>query len=552
MKQKQALDILKAGKNVYITGPAGSGKTYVLREYIEYLKNRDIGFGITASTGIAATHIGGVTIHSWSGIGIREFLSPSHIEELIQKEYLYKRYKKTQVLIIDEISMLSATMLDSLDRLCQAMKQSAEPFGGMQIVLSGDFFQLPPISRDTAVQFAYKSQAWKQADIRICYLDEQWRQREAGLQNILLEIRAGEISDESRELLAEQATEKDFGHIIPTRLFTHNRDVDVLNEKELEKIDGEVFEYYMHSKGRASLVEGLRKSILAPEVLRLKKNATVMFVKNNVEAGYVNGTIGTVIDFDQGVPIVKTKSGNTIEVEETEWSIEENDKVLAQVTQLPLRLAWAITVHKSQGMTLDAAEIDLSEAFVPGQGYVALSRLRDLDGLVLRGINEMSYTMDPEILALDGRLMKQSDTWEKVIARFTEEDMKKMHGEFIVRMGGTLDEEKIAENAKVKRKDEPVISTYTKTKKLIEEGLSIKDISTRRGMTMGTIISHIEKLIELHPDIDIERYKPKAANLKKIKKAFAEAEDTKLAPVFGILKGKFSYEDIRLARLFLK
>ncbi|KKR39213.1 MAG: AAA ATPase [Parcubacteria group bacterium GW2011_GWF2_40_10] len=148
MKQKDALKILKAGKNVYLTGAAGSGKTHVLNEYISYLKNRGARAAVTASTGIAATHIGGVTIHSWSGAGIKDDLNDEDIERLIQKEYLYKKFEKTKVLIIDEVSMLSSRLFDSVERVCRAMKRSEEPFGGMQVVLSGDFFQLPPITKE--------------------------------------------------------------------------------------------------------------------------------------------------------------------------------------------------------------------------------------------------------------------------------------------------------------------------------------------------------------------------------------------------------------------
>src|SRR3989339_836551 len=174
MNQAQALDILKAGRNVYLTGAAGSGKTHALNAYIAYLKHRNVGVGVTASTGIAATHVGGITIHSWSGIGIKETLTPYEIDYLTQKEHLAKRFSKTKVLVIDEISMLSPKMFDTVDQVCRAMKRNEQPFGGMQIVLSGDFFQLPPISRDGgSIRFVNASRAWNEMDVRVCYLDEQ-------------------------------------------------------------------------------------------------------------------------------------------------------------------------------------------------------------------------------------------------------------------------------------------------------------------------------------------------------------------------------------------
>jgi len=553
MKQSIALDILKTGRNVYLTGPAGSGKTHLLREYINHLRDRGVRIGLTASTGIAATHFGGVTIHSWSGIGIRESLSERDIEEMIQKEYLWKRFNKVRVLIIDEVSMLSPQMFDSIERLSRAMKSSEKPFGGMQIILSGDFFQLPPIVRgNDSIQFINTSAAWKNMNVRVCYLNEQFRQKDLILENILQEIRRGEISETSRKILTDQRDHKFPKGITPTRLYTHNKDVDALNDEELEKISEKLYKYEMKTKGKQNLVDALTKGLLSPEILGLKKNAVVMFTKNNFEAGYVNGTLGVVEDFNQGMPVVRTFSGETIFVEWTTWAIEDNGKILAEVEQLPLRLAWAITVHKSQGMNMDAAEIDLSSAFVPGQGYVALSRLRTLEGLILKGANEMAFTMNPEVLELDNELLSESSTWESAIQKFTKKELETMHKDFILHCGGTNDKKEIEKN-KAKEADGALekIPTHEKTRKLLEKDLSLKEIASERGMTITTIISHFEKLKNIDPNIDFERFRPKEKDLKKIKKAFAETKDDKLAPIHRKLKGVYSYEELRLARLFL-
>jgi len=553
MKQSSALDILKAGRNVYLTGAAGSGKTYVLNEYITYLKDRGVAVGVTASTGIAATHLGGVTIHSWSGVGVRDSLSSEEIDALTQKEYLWKRFDKARVLIIDEISMLSPRMFDSVERVCRVMKQSEEPFGGMQVVLSGDFFQLPPIVRDgSPVQFVNASDAWKNINLRVCYLDEQFRHEDNMLEHILNEMRGGGVSDMTRSALEDQS-EKEFPDgVTPTRLYTHNIDVDALNKKELDKLPGEDHEFEMRTKGRASLVDTLKRGVLAGETLVLKKKAVVMFVKNNFEAGYVNGTLGVVESFDSDVPIVRTFSGKKIPVFSVEWVVEENGKILAQVEQLPLRLAWAITIHKSQGMSLDAAEIDLSKSFVPGQGYVALSRLRTLSGLVLRGINDMAFAVHPDVASLDTLLLKDSAKWEKVISRFETDEISTMHNEFIKKSGGTLDEKEIKKNREnvgvyVKNKK----STYEKTREFVKEKLPLEEIAKKRGMTIGTIISHLEKLQEMIVDVDFSYLKPQTDDLKKIKAAFKVTKSTKLSPVYKKLDGKYNYEDLRLARLFL-
>jgi len=552
MLQSQALDILKAGRNVYLTGSAGSGKTHTLREYIAHLRHRGVVVGMTASTGIAATHLGGVTIHSWSGIGIKEWLSDQDIDLLVQKEYLWKRFDTTKVLIIDEVSMLSPDFFDSLDRLCRTMKQTSTPFGGMQIVLSGDFFQLPPIVRGSSrIEFISASNAWRVGDFRTCYLEEQHRQKDESLERILNEMREGNVSEKARKLLMSRRNAVHSDGIAPTRLYTHNKDVDAQNEQELEKLPGKEYEYEMQTHGKANVVQSLVKGILAPEHLKLKKDAVVMFVKNNFEAGYVNGTLGVVEGFENNLPLVRTFSGDSIEVYPEEWTVEENDKVIAKAEQLPLRLAWAITVHKSQGMSLDAALIDLSQSFVPGQGYVALSRLRTLEGLVLRGLNDMALAVNRDVLHLDQRLRAESCKWEKVIVRFGREEMEQMHCTFIEKCGGTNDEKEIIKN-KERGAEELTkkVPTVEQTRALVEQGLSLEEIAKGRGMTVTTIVSHLEKLQKLGSAIDLSRFKPKVIDLKKIQKAFVATKGEKLAPVHRKLKGAYTYEELRVARLF--
>jgi ATP-dependent exoDNAse (exonuclease V) alpha subunit len=415
MTQEEALRILKNGHNVYLTGAAGSGKTYLLNQYIQYLKAKRANVGVTASTGIAATHMQGITIHSWAGIGITNNASDKEILEIVGHKRIARRIQQTQTLIIDEVSMLDAERIDLVEKVTRLARQSWEPFGGIQIILCGDFFQLPPVAKsdEEPPHFVYKSAAWQNMNLRICYLHEQHRQGDTELLRILNAIREAKVDDTVVSSL-RQCRNTNFSADTASRfvrLYSHNPDVDSENLRELAKLPGKEFEYSMTMSGVPAIARALKMGCLAPEKLVLKKGAAVMFVKNNFEKGYVNGTLGTVSGFNEaGYPVISLSNGNEIAAEPASWSVEENSSILAQIKQIPLRLAWAITVHKSQGMTLDAAQVDLSRSFVRGMGYVALSRVRSLTGLRVLGFNSMALKVDEDTLAFDQELKTLSET----------------------------------------------------------------------------------------------------------------------------------------------
>lgn len=413
MNQKTALEILKLGHNVFLTGAAGSGKTYLLNQYINYLKSKGVGAAVTASTGIAATHMNGITIHSWSGMGIKDKITELDLRKLSRNRRVQGRMEKAKVLLIDEISMLHAHQLDNVDKICRYLKEETFlPFGGLQVVLCGDFFQLPPVQKNKSekVKFAHTSQIWQEMKLKICYLDEQHRQEDDRMLELLNDIRGARVGEKTWKIILSRENKEIFGIDRPTKLFTHNVDVDAINDRELEKIREKSLGYAMRAGGNKKLIEFLKQSCLAPEKLVLKKGARVMFVKNNFDEGYVNGTVGDVIGFnpENNFPIVRTSRGQKIIVSPATWEVLEDDEVLARIKQIPLRLAWAITVHKSQGMSLDAAEIDLGKSFEYGMGYVALSRVRKLSGIKLLGINKIALEISEEIHELDNGLQKLS------------------------------------------------------------------------------------------------------------------------------------------------
>lgn len=558
MNQSKALAILKSGRNVFLTGSAGAGKTYVLNQYINYLKEHKIPIATTASTGIAATHMNGQTIHSWAGIGIKDEITYKQMSNLKEKKYFRDKMDNVKVLIIDEISMLHRNQLELVNRVLKFFKENELAFGGIQVIFSGDFFQLPPIGNqeETSRQkFAFMSDAWLEAEPVICYLTEQHRQSENDLNTILNEIRNGEVSQRSIDLLESRVEFHPDEGEQETKLFTHNADVERINKSHLEQIGSSSKFFPAVLKGNEGLLEILKKSVLAPENLELKTGAQVMFIKNNYEVGYVNGTLGRVTGFtEKGNPLVKTLDNDLIEAKAETWAIEdETGKPLASFVQIPLRLAWAITVHKSQGMTMDAAMIDLSRAFEKGQGYVALSRLRDLSGLKLRGLNQTALEVDELAMRADFRFRELSQEWDDSL---DEKDLANEFRSFIVHCGGITDKKELAkqkEKLTQKGKAEKV-STYQLTKKLVEEKLTIEQMAERRGLGKGTILSHLIHIAEINDEIDLEMYRPSETIFEKVKAAAqkqSKEEKISLAKIYSELKKEVSFDDIKQAMIFL-
>ena len=432
MTQDLALHLMKSGKNVFLTGAPGTGKTHILKEYIAYLKEHNIPFAVTAPTGIAASHIGGTTLHSFFGIGLKDSLTQYDIEALTEKKYLWDRMAKLKVLIIDEVSMLSPNLFRSLDALLRTFKFSMEPFGGVQLVLVGDFFQLPPIrGGENGERFIFQTSLWNELQLSVCSLEHSYRHNDDELFHILSSIRKGTFGEREHLLLKERMRPLEEEGEIGTRLYTHNVDVDRMNEVMLAELPTPPQYYEASGKGAKRWREKIFQTSLLSEKLYLKKDALVLFIKNNFERGYNNGTLGRVVDFEEGLPVVKTRDGEEILVRPETWEHRDVEgKVLASVQQLPLRLAWAITIHKSQGMTLDAAEIDLRKTFAPGQGYVALSRLRSLSGLYLRGVNRMAFVVDKDAREYEKRVVEESKQHHASFVQMGEEEKEELYRTF--------------------------------------------------------------------------------------------------------------------------
>ncbi len=545
MTQDEALTILKTGSNVFLTGEPGSGKTHTIREYIRYLRDRGVEPSVTASTGIAATHLHGMTIHAWSGVGTKSFVTKFDIDTILERERVVKRLKKATVLIIDEISMLPRGVLDAVHAILVTARGNPLPFGGVQVIFVGDFFQLPPIGE--RAEFAFTADSWSAANPIVCYLDEQHRHADEALTDLLSRIRAGTKTESILNLLESRQVRPDSEHI--PKLFTHNADVDSMNEATLTSLPGDAKSFRMTEKGSPHHIEAIKKGCLSPAELVIKKGAAVMFTKNNPEEGFANGTLGVVEAFKRdGVPVVKTRDGKTIDVPFMEWTLEEDGKVLAKVTQLPLRLAWAITIHKSQGMSLDAAYIDLSKAFEYGQGYVALSRIRTINGLYLVGFNERALEVHPLVRDTDAVAKEESDQARRMFMSMSREEIDALHLRSITAMGGTV--------GLSPQKSKKKVSTSEESLALLRQGLTPAQIAKKRGMTLRTILSHLETLGDkgLLLSADIETIKDffDKDDLDLIHSAFKKIGKEKLAPIHEFLKGVYDYDTLALARAVFK
>ncbi len=447
-----------------------------------------------------------------------------------------------------------------VDTVCRQVKQNQEPFGGMQVLFVGDFFQLPPVIKreaEDALQtvfmekssalFAYESPAWMQANPIVCYLTEQHRQDDSIFLSLLTAIRANAFdTDHLRHIEARKIAGRSIPDSVP-KLFSHNADVDRINNEILAKIPEEPIEFTMSFQGPDPLVSALKKGCISPETLYLKVGAAVMFTKNSPKERFVNGTLGTIEAFDtiSGYPIVKTRNGGEIAVEPMDWTIEENGYIRAQISQLPLRLAWAITVHKSQGMSLDSAVMDLSQVFEFGQGYVALSRVRRLSGLHIVGWNARAFQVHPDIVVKDEDFRHASQDAETAFFILTAGELQKKQDAFMALCGG-----------KSKSMRQPKSGTHTETLLLWNAGKTVTEIAKVRKLSENTILEHIEKLAAQGKirSADMSRIlTPKLSQaLLKIHTAFREFDDDRLSPIFRKFNGEYSYDELRIARLLLQ
>ena len=415
-EQKYAFEKFKQGENLFITGPGGTGKTKLIHHLVNHMIMNSIKFQVCAMTGCAAVLLGcnARTLHSWSGIKLAKGDNHKILQNILRSRRIVKSWKKVKVLIIDEVSMMSKKIFELIDQIARSIHKKDVPFGGIQVIFTGDFFQLPPVGEDDAdsSRFAFESAKWFQVfppenNIQLTTL---FRQTDDLYKKILMEIRCGDISEESKEILRKHVKREYTGETIPTKLFPIKSKVDFVNNSMFAKLETEEchFKNYETSSYTTYLetnkliepehllkcqeltaeekeyeLELMNKNIGIEKDLCLKVGATVMCTFNiDLESGICNGSQGVIISFVKKYPTVKFSNGIEMTVPYQYYQNEEYPTLV--VGQIPLCLAWAMTIHKIQGATLDIAEMDLGKSiFEYGQSYVALSRIRSLNGLYL-------------------------------------------------------------------------------------------------------------------------------------------------------------------------
>jgi ATP-dependent DNA helicase PIF1 len=413
-KQNEAFNCMKSGKNVFLTGPGGSGKSYLIKYFIDWYKEENHGSDdifITSTTGLSSILINGITINRFSGIGTGNRDIDTLYKKIIKMNNIKKRWINIKVLIIDEISMMNGDVFDKLEILAKKIRKIDEPFGGIQIILSGDFLQLPPIKSDT---FCYEACSWDMVIEHIFYFDKIVRQNDVKLQNILNNIRVGIITDDVKELLDGRLNQELESHdgIIPTLLFSKKSMVVDYNENELKKLIDRREIYYIYEsqykyneKDRGNfdfLKDLLNSQYQVEDKLIFSKYSQVMLTVNLPEDNLANGSRGIIIDFSKDetepYPIVLFLNGKSKKIKPYHYEIQESENTFIK-EQIPLILSWAITIHKAQGMTLELVRTDIGNSiFEYGQVYVVLSRVKNINSLSLINIDYSKIKANPKVL----------------------------------------------------------------------------------------------------------------------------------------------------------
>lgn len=426
-EQRKAVEaVVLNKKNIFLTGVAGSGKSFTINTMVDELRAKEKKVYITASTGVAATLVNGMTLHSWGGIGLGKSNDVQSLARAVKsKNTTYERYLDTDCLIIDEVSMIDVDYFTKLEEVARIIRKNQMVFGGIQLVLVGDFCQLLPVGNMKTRQLIFNAPIWKEVVDQQFLLEKVYRQSDADFLNMLYEIRVGKVSDDTIKKIRSTANNclKNADGIKPTKLFVRNMDVDKLNQTELVKLPGQSRIYNAIDEifsNDTKEIEAVKKNSLYWERLEFKVGAQVILLKNlSTEDGLVNGSRGVIESMEEEYIMVRFLNEQVVAIkEETQEFKNQFDKVIFSRKQFPLKLAWALTTHKSQGMSLDYVEIDLKNAFDYGQVYVALSRAKSLERMKVLNFNKHLVKASQEVLDFYKNIRTQPESKKRKLEQF--------------------------------------------------------------------------------------------------------------------------------------
>lgn len=556
----------KTDMSLFLTGKAGTGKTTFLREVVRYTKKKCI---VLAPTGIAAVNAGAMTIHSFFQFGLGPFVQgviEPKSDFRINKSKL-ELIRHLQLLIIDEVSMVRADLMDHIDVELRRIRRNSKPFGGVQLLMIGDLQQLPPIAHggeDELLRQYYKtlyffsSAALKSMKYSCIELKNVYRQTDRHFIDILNHARdctltSQDISDLNARYVPGFSPKPEDGYI---RLMTHNRQVDYVNETEMEKLDSKPYTFVAAVTGTFP-----EESYPTADSLTLKKGAQVMFIKNDPERRFINGTLGEVKSIDKNSIAVRlAESGTIINVEPMDWqniryqfdeeSKEISSKQIGRFKQYPLKAAWAITVHKSQGLTFDKAIIDVHAAFSPGQAYVALSRCRTLDGLVLSSpVSASVFMRDNAVDAYMNYISRPvEDLAFSSCYEYFEYEKKPEPEEVAPMKKVKVNKEKPKKEKKEELRDDTgkKLNTFEYSYWLYNQGNTVEQIAEKRGLNQSTIEGHLARYVA-SGDIDVHEFVD-GDTLQKVEAYCMEhPEEKALKPIFEHFDAKIPYNVLRMA-----
>ena len=529
---QKALELVNKGENLFITGKAGTGKTTLLGEIVTQLENKGKYVAVTAPTGVAAHNAGGVTLHSLLHIPLCVYLPGIKILDLYSlHKFDIEVVNKLDVLIIDEISMVRCDLMDAIDDILRHYRKNNNPFGGVQLIMLGDLYQLMPVVTDEDEEmlrnyykksfYFFDSKVMQNFNYSVIELQKVYRQDQRSFIRLLNKIRRGKLTERGQEKLnsIHRPRYKGYGNTNQIVITTHNWMARSRNKKHLSRLKGELFEFKASTRDWPKYIDYPTKY-----KLKLKIGARVMFIQNK-RGDYYNGMLGTIEDIDEDVISVRADDGNRlINVFRYKWTYEKyhlNKKTktleiiqAGSFSQFPLKLAWAITIHKSQGLTFDNVVIDAGQSFAPGQVYVALSRCKTFENIKLLS------RITPEVVKID-----------PVIA------------DYLRRTRSVLVEEN-AGCEKTIRRTNHLTKTVKATLALFEKGNDPKTIAAKRGLTLGTIVDHLASLLSegrISIDDVLEQSK-----LAEIERAIKIANTDKMTYIKQCCSYSITYDDIKL------